>query len=346
MEDDTMKKGISVLLTSVLLVGMLSTSAFAAYDEAYKTIHPNITEAQYNYGTKIMSQIKPNVDKLKQGIFEITLPKINSNYEYSLHHGLKFISINKYGGQTVTLKFDASKKDTFMLSLTTKEWDVILDNFYDWDPNQKGFLPYSYEQEAIKLHKETLEARGQVPLIDISKHWAKADIENAVRLGFIKGYPDLTFKPNNNITRAEFTTALVRALKLSESSKASIFTDDNSWAEPFIQSAIEKGIVKPEEYPNNKFEPNKLITRQEIAIMTVRALDMEQKATDKGILSTLISKLTDLAEIDEKWRGYIKVANDLGIIRGYLDGSFGPHKNATRAEAVVMVLRTIEQSKN
>ena len=48
---------------------------------------------------------------------------------------------------------------------------------------------------------------------DISEHWAKADIMALVEKGAITGYPDQSFRPNNNITRAEFATVLVKAFE-------------------------------------------------------------------------------------------------------------------------------------
>lgn len=199
--------------------------------------------------------------------------------------------------------------------------------------------------EALENYEKQLQEKDpnqKRTFTDIDTHWAKGEIENGVELGFIKGYPDLTFQPNNNITRAEFTTALLKAVHVPTSTQPSVFIDDNNWAEPFIQGAIEKGIIVPSEYSNDRFEPNKKITRQEIAVMVVRALDMEKKAQNQTILSKVLNNFTDMTSIDEKFRGYITIAKDLGIIRGYLDGSFGPHKNATRAEAVVMILNAVK----
>lgn len=79
-------------------------------------------------------------------------------------------------------------------------------------------------------------AFANIKLSDIPTHWAKADVERSVQLGFINGYEDGTFRPDNTITRAEFTSALVGAMKYSRSAKSSVFVDDNNWAEPYIQT--------------------------------------------------------------------------------------------------------------
>jgi len=186
-------------------------------------------------------------------------------------------------------------------------------------------------------------AFANVRLSDISTHWAKADVERSVQLGFINGYEDGTFRPDNTITRAEFVSALIRALKISATKDTSVFVDDNNWAEKSIQAAIENELILTNEYDDLKFQPSKNITRQEIAVMLVRAMDKAKEAEDKGFLAKLFSRFTDLTQVDEQFRGYVKIATDLGIINGYGDGSFGPNRTATRAEAVVMVLRTLEK---
>lgn len=188
-----------------------------------------------------------------------------------------------------------------------------------------------------------VKAFANVRLSDISTHWAKADVERSVQLGFINGYEDGTFRPNNTITRAEFTSALTRALNISATKETSVFVDDNNWVEKSIQAAIENELILTDEYDDLKFQPSKNITRQEIAVMLVRAMDKAKEAEDKGFWAKLFSRFTDLTQVDEQFRGYVKIATDLGIINGYGDGSFGPNKTATRAEAVVMVLRTLDK---
>ncbi|MBP1931822.1 S-layer homology domain-containing protein [Ammoniphilus resinae] len=196
----------------------------------------------------------------------------------------------------------------------------------------------------ISLFNDQAFANSQIT--DISTHWAKTDVRQSVEWGFIKGYGDGTFKPDNPITRAEFTTALVQALNLKLSTNPSVFVDDNNWAETYIQTAIENKLIHANEYKDLRFDPSRKITRQEIAVMTVRALDKAKDAEDQGFWNSILSKLTDLTNVDEQFRGYVKIANDLGIVKGYADGSFGPNKTATRAEAVVMVIRTLEKLPN
>ncbi len=68
------------------------------------------------------------------------------------------------------------------------------------------------EFAAICARFDTSKHDGDSNFTDISGHWAEAEIERAASLGWIKGYKDGTFRPENNITRAEAMTMINRVL--------------------------------------------------------------------------------------------------------------------------------------
>ncbi|MGO4547968.1 S-layer homology domain-containing protein [Paenibacillus sp. 2TAB23] len=156
---------------------------------------------------------------------------------------------------------------------------------------------------------------------DTKTHWAKSQIDSAVSQGWINGYDANTFKPNANMTRAEFLKSLVVAMKIKVADSDTPFTDDIGWFRSYISTGLKQSIIKVGDYKENNFEPNKMITREEIARMTIRALSKDPE----GVKS-----------------GYLAVAKKLEIMKGYPDGSMGGTKSATRAEAVVMVLNTLK----
>jgi hypothetical protein len=59
----------------------------------------------------------------------------------------------------------------------------------------------------------TMSGINSVNFSDISRHWAKADINSAAEIGWVNGYPDGTFRPDQPITRAEFMTLVNRVLE-------------------------------------------------------------------------------------------------------------------------------------
>lgn len=155
---------------------------------------------------------------------------------------------------------------------------------------------------------------------DTQTHWAKTEIDTAVNQGWINGYDAKTFKPNANMTRAEFLKSLVSAMKLKVEDMDTPFTDDKGWFRAYLATGLKQSIIKVDDYVENTFEPNRMITREEIARMTIRALGKEAEGASSG---------------------YLAVAKKLEIMKGYPDGSIGGDKNATRAEAVVMVTNTL-----
>jgi|GEM_PF-3301193 len=174
----------------------------------------------------------------------------------------------------------------------------------------------------VMVFTTQMVSAATVTLKDINSHWAKTNIEEAVSMGWINGYTDKTFKPDANMTRAEFLKSLIVALNYPLVDEEIPFRDQESWYTPYIATGLKYSIIKAEEHEDegNFFLPQHKITREEIAIMTVRALGKDPEGVTKG---------------------YLTVAKENYIMNGYPDGSMGGEKEATRAEAVVMILNTL-----
>ncbi|MGO4184401.1 S-layer homology domain-containing protein [Paenibacillus sp. TAF43_2] len=172
---------------------------------------------------------------------------------------------------------------------------------------------------------------------DIAEHWAIASIERAVQLGFVNGYTDGTFKPNAQVTRAEFAAMLVRALDLKADLAADVSFKDAgsipSWASAFVGTAVKAGIITG--YEDNTFRPSKPINRAEIAVMVVRALEWKVDQAKK-------SSFADRSQIPAWAEPSVAMAAEAGIIKGRGENKFAPSANATRAEAVTLLLALID----
>lgn len=175
---------------------------------------------------------------------------------------------------------------------------------------------------------------------DIAGHWAKAAIERAAKLGFVNGYEDGTFQPQGLVTRAEFATMLARAIQLPPKDNAQLaFADQSSipaWAKSSISSAVSAGIVSG--YEDNTFRPGQMISRAEITTMIVRASGIQ---ADEQQLSTFADK----DQIPAWAHSYIAAAAEAGLIQGKGDNLFMPNDNATRAEAVTLILSLLDYKK-
>ncbi|MDD3364479.1 MAG: S-layer homology domain-containing protein [Syntrophomonas sp.] len=180
----------------------------------------------------------------------------------------------------------------------------------------------------------TPAAYASSDLTDINGHWAQSQIENLTAQNIISGYPDGYFKPDQTITRAEFTVVLVKAFKL-EANNGEDFTDTaDHWAKDYIATASACGIVNG--YENGSFGPNDLITREQMAVMVVKAAKLDTIATGKVF--------SDDDKVSAWAKSSVDTASSYKIISGYPDNSFKPQGSATRAEAVVVIGQSIIQA--
>ncbi|WP_156187589.1 NEAT domain-containing protein, partial [Peribacillus loiseleuriae] len=247
---------------------------------------------------------------------------------------------------TLTLNFDNTKVDTtkhevglFWLNETTKKW-VKLDNVKVDLKNGKVSGEVNHFTKFAVLAIDQTEQNNQPTqpetpsdFTDIKGHWAEEHIDSLAKIGAITGYPTGEFKPNNHITRAEFATVIVKAFGL-DVIKGNAFNDTkNHWASDYIATAEAKGIVSG--YSKTKFGPNDVITREQMALMVVRAAELQSND------STLSFK--DAKEISSWAQSAVKTAVHEKIITGYPNNTFKPKGNATRAEAVVVIVKALNK---
>lgn len=164
-------------------------------------------------------------------------------------------------------------------------------------------------------------------------HWAFTYIRNLVAKQIVTGKTATTFDPNASVTRAEFANLLVKALNLKAKGK-STFKDvsDKSWFAGAVIAAYENGLINGTS--KSTFEPNKPVTREEMAVMAKHALDI--KAGEKLKVSTE-AKFADSAKISAWAKADINVIVDRGVMNGRSGSKFEPAATSNRAEAAKVV---------
>lgn len=110
---------------------------------------------------------------------------------------------------------------------------------------------------------------------DLNGHWAKADVEVLASKLVVKGMSPNRFAPENEITRAEFASLLVRAMGISEVN-TSKFPDVKStnWFAGAVNAAAKAGLV--DGFEDGTFRPSANITREQMAVMLKRMLQILQ----------------------------------------------------------------------
>jgi len=176
-----------------------------------------------------------------------------------------------------------------------------------------------------------------VSLNDIDGHWAEAFIKDAVGDGIVTGYDDGSFKPDSAVTRAEFVTMLVRALKLDGDRNELGFADQEAigaWARPAVAYAVQAGMVKG--YEDGTFRPDALLTRAEMAVMLANALKLSVEASEAG---NDAAGFTDDDAIPNWAKPAAGALKKLGLVEGKGDNAFDPDTTTTRAEAITVLLK-------
>lgn len=169
---------------------------------------------------------------------------------------------------------------------------------------------------------------------DIQNHWAKSEIQSLVDSGVISGYKDGTFKPDQNVTRAEFIKMLVTSLK-AELTNWNAFDDTKShWSNRYVYTALTNGLIKRPEYGNN-FMPDKNITRLEMVRTVIRAMltryNHFKQSYERLDLPDL--SFSDLRNINSEDLKYIQLAIQRGLVCGFPNGTFQAEKAVTRAQS-------------
>ncbi|MFF2797094.1 S-layer homology domain-containing protein [Lysinibacillus xylanilyticus] len=189
---------------------------------------------------------------------------------------------------------------------------------------------------------------------DVPKsHWAYESIKQVAEKGLVTGYEDGTYKPTAQVTRAEFATFLSRVFDSGERTTSSFNDVSNThWANDAIQEGLALGFIKVEDFSNNKFDPNKPMTRGEMSRWLANGLAYANPEYAKAIEEMADSSLTIIpipefygGGVNKKDLPYIGVALGTGLLSGYEDFSFKPNGNTTRAEVATILIRFMDTLK-
>ncbi|RJQ31187.1 MAG: DUF4430 domain-containing protein [Peptococcaceae bacterium] len=180
--------------------------------------------------------------------------------------------------------------------------------------------------------KEPVKTFADVDAVAFS--WAREAVEKLAGSGIIAGVDGINFEPERPVTRAEFTSLLVKALGLQESADADkIFNDvqTGAWYRGVVSAAYHAGLVKGCE--DGTFQPEAAVTREETAAMLARAMKLQTPEQEPPF--------TDSEKIGSWARADVAAAHKHGLIKGFPDGAFRPDKPAGRAESATMIYRML-----
>lgn len=186
---------------------------------------------------------------------------------------------------------------------------------------------------AILIASSGVVESAQIEFKDISSHWAKDIIIETASKGFINGYEDGSFKPDNMISVKEALAILGRyamsnqELVNNQVADYQIEPNSKNWGYLEVNFAMDR-------MPMNIFagsESSRAITREETAYIISNLF--------KGIEGTEKVQISDIN--NSKFQAEVQNLVAGGIISGFPDGSFKPELQITRAELTSLLFKII-----
>ena len=188
----------------------------------------------------------------------------------------------------------------------------------------------------INLPQEPQEVPSQKLYNDVNDtHWAKQYIEYVSANGIMTGRGNNLFEPDANIKREEFVKVLILSFGFELTDDVDVeFTDidKNSWCYPYIATAKKLGIVNG--INENEFGASLEITREDMAVMVVRAAQIKGKNFDSNLNNITF---TDENEISDYATESVKILAEASILSGIGQNMFAPKRHTTRAEVAKII---------
>jgi Zn-dependent metalloprotease len=178
------------------------------------------------------------------------------------------------------------------------------------------------------------------PVKDIQGHKNEKELQAMVDYN-IYDVEDGKVNPEKIVTRGDMVEMVLRATGdygyWYDESRPLAFKDVkmNSSYYPYLQRALDRGIVKKD---GDNFEPDKAVTREDLAVFLVRSLGFDKLASTEGVFE---ENFKDNDKI--KYKGHVSLIKKLGIIKGNAKGEFSPDKTVTKAEVSVFLYRFLDK---
>lgn len=325
-----MKKRIATTLAAVLFA-IFSTAALAteappnfaaaSHTEAGLTITARSSKGMYKPGEPVL------IDVAVRNTSDATVVVTTRN---SCDPGIRAHLLLR--GDTEVPLVQAGKENVacaMVMGTTRMEPGATIKSTFSWPAEKAAPGNYTVRVSAEPSNAEPVSTRLFVRIggfRDMGSHWAAATVVRAAEQGMVAGYPDGTFRPDGSISRGEFTKLLLTARGLRPTGAAV------HWAAPWQNTAQTAGISASA--GQNLDNP---ISRIEMTEMIVRSTGLLPNQIQGGA-----DAFTDVAALSPHERFYAEMVRKFGVGLGYADGTFGPKRQSTRAEALVMLVRLNE----
>lgn len=222
---------------------------------------------------------------------------------------------------------------------------VLTDHFFDeCAEGQIRFVIELYDGKTVELwatkdHDSVVT--GKAEPVDLSAYtdvvpdaWYQDAVRFVLANGAMRGTGEAAFTPSGPLTRAQMCQIVYNMAGAPQPSGKAEFNDvvQDAWYAAPIAWCVENKIVPAE---GESFEPERLLTRQEVAEFLYRyAVSLGKDATGGSLAG-----FSDADQVDAGQKDAVSWAVGQGIVNGTLEGTLEPRRNVSRAEAAAMVMR-------
>jgi hypothetical protein len=292
-------------------------------------VHINISvnvkdRANVENGIKVISKV-----------VEFTVEAVSGDKKESINTYTEYVARTIVGEQT----FDSNKSTAIKVNTdgSVSSVPTLFDN--------KTATFYSLTNSTYTV----VENNFTFSDVDNKKNWAENYIETLANKLIIKGKPNGSFAPGEEMTRAQFTVLLIKALALPgekyEQKLKDVKASDWFNANGELAAAIKYGIIAGK--PDGSFAPNEKVTRAQAAIMFNRAMRLGFIKFDLTKLDKTkrVTDFLDVAKMNEESQVAIEAIYQAGIINGKPDSTFDPNGKTRRDQMAKMLAEFLISAK-
>lgn len=298
--------------------------------------------------------ISISIDRVTGGVAEVMAEQAGAEGLRLLTPALDYEITAQANGKSVRLdSFGSTYVERTLIVPGTVDPQITTALLFNPDTGSYRFVPAllvnngGNTEAVIKRNGNSIYvvASGKRTFGDLQGHWARADIELLASKRVIYGVAVNSFAPDLQITRAEFAAILARSLGLSPLDQAAAFKDvaAGAWYAKELAATAEAGIITG--FSDGSFRPDDVITREQIAVMLSRALEVANPSVPAGDAdAAILGKYTDHGSVSAWAQPAVAKLLNAGIIQGKSAAVIDPAAPASRAEAAVMIKRLLQSA--
>lgn len=167
--------------------------------------------------------------------------------------------------------------------------------------------------------------------VDVQGHWARPFIETLAAENIISGYSDRTFRPDQSVTRAQFTAMISQAFDENNVQLSQEF--DRVAADYWVSREFSNGRLS-----NRQIRPSDPLSRVQVLVALANGLGLNSSDS----VANALNVYRDASTIPEVARGMVAAATQKGIVVNYPDiTTLNPSKTATRADVAAFIYQAL-----